>query len=144
MSEDCRAIMGFTFLIDGGAVSWSSKKQEIVSLSTTESKYMAVTHGMKEGLWLQSLLTKIFKPFTDTMMLFLDNQSAIALTRDHQYHTRTKHINVHYHFIHWVVENGSLHLVYCPTADMIADMLTKALPSLKVKHFAECLGLCVV
>ena len=144
MSEDCHAITGFTFLIDGGAVSWSSKKQEIVSLSTTESKYMAATHGMKEGLWLQSLLTEIFEPFTDTTMLFLDNQSAIVLTRDHQYHTCTKHIDVHYHFIHWVVENGSLCLVYCPTADMIADMLTKALPSPKVRHFAECLGLCMV
>ena len=78
------------------------------------------------------------------MTLFLDNQSAIALTRDHQYHTRTKHIDVHCHFIRWVVENRTLHLVYCPTADMLADMLTKALPSPKVKHFAECLGLRVV
>ena len=132
---------GFTFLIDGGAVSWSLKKQEIVSLSTMESEYVAAMHGMKEGLWLQSLLAEIFEPFTDATTLFSDNQSAIALTRDHQYHARTKHIDVHYHFICWVVENGSLCLVYCPTADMLADMLTKALPSLKVKHFAECLGL---
>ena len=73
--------------------------------------------------------------------MFSDNQSAIALTHDHQYHARTKHINVRYHFIHWVVENGALRLVYCPTADMVADALTKALPSPKVKHFAECLGL---
>ena len=144
MSEDRHVITGFAFLIDGGAVSWSSKKQEIVSLSTTESEYVAATHGMKEGLWLRSLLAKIFELFTDTTTLFSDNQSAIALTRDHQYHARTKHINVHYHFIRWVVENGSLRLVYCPTADMIADMLTKALPLPKVKHFAECLGLCVV
>ena len=144
MSEDRHVITGFAFLIDGGAVSWSSKKQEIVSLSTTESEYVAATHGMKEGLWLRSLLAKIFELFTDTMTLFSDNQSAIALTRDHQYHACTKHINVRYHFIRWVVENGSLRLVYCPTADMIADMLTKALPSPKVKHFAECLGLCAV
>ena len=144
MLEDRCAIMGFAFLIDGGAVSWSSKKQEIISLSTTESKYVAATHGMKEGLWLQSLLAEIFEPFKDAMMLFLDNQSAIALTRNHQYHARTKHIDVHCHFIRWVVENRTLHLVYCPTADMLADMLTKALPSLKVKHFAECLGLRMV
>ena len=132
---------GFTFLIDGGAVSWSLKKQEIVSLSTMESEYVAAMHGMKEGLWLRSLLAEIFEPFTDATTLFSDNQSAIALTRDHQYHARTKHIDVHYHFICWVVENGSLCLVYCPTADMLADMLTKALPSPKVKHFAGCLGL---
>ena len=141
MTEDRRAITGFTFLLDGGAVSWSLKKQEIVSLSTTESEYVAATHGMKEGLWLRSLLAEIFKPFKDMTMLFSDNQSAIALTRDHQYHAQTKHIDVCYHFIRWVVENRTLRLVYCPTADMLADTLTKALPLPKVKHFAECLGL---
>jgi transposase InsO family protein len=142
MSEDRRAITGYAFLIDGGAVSWSSKKQEIVSLSTTESEYIAATHGMKEALWLRNLLAEVFEPHRLTrQLLFSDNQSAIALTRDHQFHAHTKHIDVRYHFIRWVVENGALRLVYCPTADMVADVLTKALPSPKVKHFAECLGL---
>ena len=141
MSEDHRAITGYAYLIDSRAVSWSSKKQEIILLSTTESEYVAATHGIKEGMWLRSLLAEVFEPFTDATTLFSDNQSAIALTRDHQYHARTKHIDVRYHFIRWVVENGTLRLVYCPTADMLADTLTKALPSPKVKHFAECLGL---
>jgi hypothetical protein len=144
MSEDRRAITGYAFLIDGGAVSWSSKKQEIVSLSTTESEYIAATHGMKEALWLRNLLAEVFEPLGNTMMLFSDNQSAIALTHDHQFHAHTKHIDVCYHFIRWVVENGAIRLVYCPTADMLADALTKALPSPKVKHFAECLGLRMV
>ena len=76
--------------------------------------------------------------------LFSDNQSAIALTKDHQYYARTKHIDIRFHFIHWIVENSSLQLVYCPTNDMVADALTKALPSLKVKHFAKELGLVLV
>ena len=141
MNEDRRAISGYAFLIDGGAVSWSSKRQEIVSLSTTESEYVAVTHGMKEALWLRSLLSEVFEPITAPTTLFSDNQSAIALTRDHQYHARTKHIDVRYHFIRWVIEQGSLRLIYCPTDDMVADSLTKALPSAKVKHFAAGLGL---
>jgi hypothetical protein len=141
MAEDRRAITGYAFLIDGGAVSWSSKRQEIVSLSTTESEYVAATHGMKEGLWLKSLLSEVFGPFSHPITLFSDNQAAIALTRDHQYHARTKHIDVRYHWIRWVVEEGALRLVYCPTDDMVADALTKALPSPKVKHFAACLGL---
>lgn len=141
MSEDRRAISGYAFLIDGGAVSWSSKRQEIVSLSTTESEYVAATHGMKEALWLRSLLSEIFEPIKPPTTLFSDNQSAIALTRDHQYHSRTKHIDVRYHFIRWVIEQGSLRLIYCPTDDMVADTLTKALPSAKVKHFAAGLGL---
>ena len=74
--------------------------------------------------------------------LHSDSQSAIALTKDGSYHTRTKHIDIQYHFIHFIVDNGSLRLLYCPTEDMIADTLTKALPSVKVKHFTASLGLC--
>ena len=98
---------------------------------------------MKEGLWLKSLLSEVFGPFTHPITLFSDNQAAIALTHDHQYHARTKHIDVQYHWIRWVVEEGALRLVYCPTDNMVADALTKALPSPKVKHFATCLSLCV-
>jgi hypothetical protein len=97
MAEDRCTISGYAFLIDGGAVLWSSKRQEIVSLSTTESEYVAATHGMKEGLWLKSLLSEIFGTFSSPITLFSDNQAAIALTRDHQYHARTKHIDVRYH-----------------------------------------------
>ena len=141
MNEDRRAITGYAFLINGGAISWSSKQQEIVSLSTTESEYVTVTHGMKEALWLRSLLFEVFDLIKPPTTLFSDNQAAIALTQDHQYHARTKHINVCYHFIHWVIEQGSLQLIYCPTDDMVADALTKALPSVKVKHFTAGLGL---
>src|SRR5713226_1267836 len=141
MAEDRHAITGYAFLIDGGAVSWSSKQQEIVSLSMIESEYVATMHGMKEALWLRSLLSEAFGSLTAATPLFSDNQAAIALTRDHQYHARMKHIDVQYHFIRWVIEQGSLHLIYCPMDDMVADTLTKALPSAKVKHFAAGLGL---
>ena len=139
--EDRRAISGYAFLIDGGAVSWSSKKQEIISFLTTESEYVAATHAAKEALWLRSLIGELFAPFEEPTTLFSDNQSAIALTKDHQYHACTKHIDIHFHFIRWVVENRKICLIYCPTADMVADTLTKALPSPKVKHFAIELGL---
>jgi hypothetical protein len=141
MAEDWQAISGYAFLINGGAISWLSKCQEIVLLSTMESEYIAATHGMKEGLWLKSLLSEIFGTFSSPITLFSDNQAAIALTCNHQYHVRTKHINVHYHWICWVVEEGTLRLVYCPTNDMVTDALMKVLPSPKVKHFAACLGL---
>ncbi|THH07673.1 hypothetical protein EW146_g9242 [Bondarzewia mesenterica] len=84
MVEDCKAVSGYAFIIDGGAISWSSKKQEIVSLSTTESEYVAATHAMKEALWLCSLITEILAPLTNSTTLFSDNQSAIALMKDHQ------------------------------------------------------------
>ena len=73
--------------------------------------------------------------------LFGDNQSAITLTCDGSYHARTKHIDICYHFICFTVENGSIHFLYCPLNDMVADTLTKALLSIKAKHFAQELGL---
>ena len=139
--EDRRAITGYAFLIDGGAVSWNSKQQELIVLSTTEGKYVATTHAAKEALWLRSLISEVFGDNLDSTTLFSDNQSAIALSKDHQYHARTKHIDIRYHFIRWVIENGSIRLIYCPTDDMLADTLTKSLPSVKAKHFASELGL---
>jgi transposase InsO family protein len=141
MAEDRRAVSGYAFLVDGGAVSWASKKQEIVSLSTTESEYVAAAHSAKEALWLKSLVSQLFEPVTLPLDILCDNQSAIALAQDYQYHARSKHIDVRYHFLRWVVDNGTIRLTYCPTGDMVADVLTKALPSPKVKHFATRLGL---
>lgn len=141
MSEDRHAISGYAFIVDGGAVSWSSKRQDIISLSTTESEYVAAAHAAKEALWLHQLIAQIFGPTSGPITLFSDNQSAITLTHGHQYHPRTKHIDIRFHFLRWVVKNGQVQLIYCPTDDMVADTLTKALPSMKVKHFAAALGL---
>ena len=94
MAEDRHAITGYAFLINGGAISWSSKWQEIVSLSTTESNYVTVTHRMKEALWLHSLLSEVFGTIIAPTTLFSDNQAAIVLTCDHQYHSYTKHIDM--------------------------------------------------
>ena len=106
MAEDRKAISGYAFLVNGGAVSWSAKWQEIISLSTTESKYVAVVHAAKEALWLRSLISSLFGIDIPMTTLFSDNQSAIALTKEHQYHARTKHIDIRFHFLCWIVEEG--------------------------------------
>jgi hypothetical protein len=144
MAEDRRAMSGYAFIINGGAISWSAKRQEIVTLSTTESEYVGATHTAKEALWLRLLISQVFESVPLTTTVFLDNQLAIALAKDHQYHAWTKHINIQYHFICWVIEEDKIWLVYCPTEDMVADIFTKALPSPKVKHFARELGLAAV
>ena len=107
----------------------------IPTLSTTEAEYVAITHAAKEAIWLWSLILQLFQLDLETTTLFSDNKSAIELTKDHQYHPHTKHIDIHFHYIQYIVENGSIWLIYCPTDDMIADTLTKASPSTKVKHF---------
>jgi len=124
-------------MLHGGTISWSAKWQEIVSLSTMESNYIAVTHATKEGLWIRSLLSQLFLGKLNPTTLFSDNQSAVTLAKDHQHHARTKHIDIQFHFIHYVIKNSSIQLIYCPTHDMVTDMLTKALPSAKVKHFVS-------
>jgi hypothetical protein len=144
MMEDRKAILGYMFIINGGAVSWSTKKQEIISLSMTESEYVAATYAAKEALWLCSLISQLFGITLSATTLFSDNQSAIALMKEYQYHAHTKHSDVCYHFIHWIIEEGKICLIYCPTNEMVADTLTKALPSAKVKHFAGALGLILV
>ena len=115
MAEDRKVISGYTFLINGGAVSWSAKRQEIISLSTMESEYVAAVHAAKEALWLHSLISLIFSIDIPTTTLFSDNQSAIALMKEHQYHARTKHINVRFHFLCWIIEEGRLHRTMDPT-----------------------------
>ena len=99
MSEDRRAISGYTFMVNGGAVSWSTKQQELISLSTTESEYVAITHAAKEALWLRTMISQLFGVILPPTTLFSDNQLAITLTKEHQYHACTKHINIHFHFI---------------------------------------------
>ena len=97
--EHRRAISGFVFLVDGGAITWSSKKQELVTLSTTEAEYVAATHAAKEAIWIRRLIGEIFHPLSMLTTLFSDSKSAIALTQDGHYHAHTKHIDIRYHFI---------------------------------------------
>ena len=109
-----------------------------------ESEYIGTTHTVKEALWLYSLISQIFKSTLPTTTIFLDNQSTIALAKDHQYYAQTKYIDIRYHFIQWIIEEGKIQLIYCPTEGIIAYIFTKALPFAKVKHFANELGLVTV
>jgi hypothetical protein len=139
--EHRHAISRYIFLMNGGAVSWSSKKQNLVTLFTAKSKYVAATYTAKEALWLHQIIGEIFQPLEKPVTLYSDSQSAITLTEDGLYHTRMKHIDIWYHFIHFEVKNKSINLIYCPTDNMTVDILTKALPNIKAKHFARALRL---
>ena len=139
--EHRHTISAYIFMIDGGAVSWSSKKQELVTQSTAESEYIAAMYTTKEALWARQFVSKVFSPITQPLTLYCDSQSAITLTKEGLYHARMKHIDIRYHFIRYIIKEGLIQLIYCPTKDMTADTLTKALPSIKAKHFATALGL---
>jgi hypothetical protein len=139
--EHRHAISGFAFLIDGAAVSWASKKQEIITLSTAEAEYVAATHAAKECIWLRRLITNFFGPPKSPTLLHCDNQAALHLAHDDNYHARTKHIDIRFHFIRQTVQDHSITMRYCPTEDMTADILTKAIPKFKVALHSQNLGI---
>jgi hypothetical protein len=99
-------------------------------------------HASKEAKWLHKLLGELFPHLLRLpTSLYCDNQSAIKLAITDNYHSRTKHLDQHYHYIWDIVTQGAIKLVYCPSEDMVADPLTKALPKWKVVAHANALGL---
>jgi hypothetical protein len=118
------------FIMNGGAISWSSKRQQTVAASTTEAEYMAAAHTVKEALWLRKLLYD-FKLDAGTILIRADNQSAIKLLKNPISSVRSKHIDVIYHFARERVARKEVAFQYVRTEHMIADALTKALPEAK-------------
>jgi len=141
LQEHRCAISGYMFLIDGGAVSWMLCKQELVTLSTAEAEYIAAMHATKECIWLRCLIGKLFPLLLTRMTLHCDNQATLTLAVDDNYHARMKHIDIRYHFIRQCIMWKVIDLVYCPTNDMTADILTKALLQWKVICHGLGLGL---
>jgi len=124
------SVGGSVFLLNGGAVSWSSKKQTSVALSSTEAEYMSITQAAKEVVWLRVLLEELraIEHIRRISQLHSDNQGALALARNPDYHARTYDIDIQYHFIRELGMAEKVYLVFCLSSDMITDIMTKALP----------------
>jgi hypothetical protein len=131
-TDNRKSTAGYTFLINETTISWSSKRQNTVALSSAEAEYLGCTQAVKEALWLKHFFNDINEPQTLPILIHCDNQSAIALTENPKFHARTKHIEIRHHFIREHVEKSEVKIQYCPTEKMVADVLTKALP--KAKH----------
>lgn len=138
-------ISGYIFLVGGGTISWSSCKQLIIALSSTEAKYIAASNSCQELLWLRAFISEITSPIIHLLMLYCNNQSAIAsaitIASSGLIHTRTKHIDIQYHFIHKVTDSKLVNLTYCSTNEMAANILTKALPCQKIQALSKLIGL---
>ncbi|MCO5566777.1 hypothetical protein L7F22_020457 [Adiantum nelumboides] len=129
-----RSTSGYVFTMAGGAVSWRSRLQVCVTQSTTEAEYVAASEACKEAIWLGRLVTDLGIK-EETPMLHCDSQSAIQLAHTAVYHSKTKHVDVKYHFIREMVEDKQVQLVKVHTTDNPADLLTKGLPG---ESFAHC------
>lgn len=122
-----RSTTGWVFMLGGGAMSWGSKLQPTVALSSSEAEYMAASAAVQEALRLRSLLSSLGMEQHGAIKIYEDNQGCIALSENPVMHRRTKHIDIRYHFIRERVESGEVKLVYVPTEQQLADLLTKPL-----------------
>ncbi|KAE8690148.1 hypothetical protein F3Y22_tig00110925pilonHSYRG00035 [Hibiscus syriacus] len=133
-----RSTTGYVYTLGGTAVSWVSQLQKIVALSTTEAEYVSVTKASKEMVWLQSFLEELGKK-QENNVLYCDSQSAIHLAKNPSFHSRTKHIQLRYHFIR--LEDVILKLEKISRAQNPADMLTKTVTTDKLKLCSASVGM---
>jgi transposase InsO family protein len=124
---DRKSISGSLFTLAGSPISYQAKKQTTVAHSTVESEYAAMAHAAKEMIWLQYLLRDLGMSKYAPTTLFCDNQGAISLAKNPTHHAKTKHVDVQLHFIRDHIEKGTINVEYCPTEDMLADLMTKGL-----------------
>jgi len=134
--ETRKSTGGYVFTLNGGPISWSSKRQSTVALSSTEAEYMAMTQAAKEAAWLRLLLTNlgIYKG-QETIPIHVDNRSAIAMGINPEFHQRTKHIDIQYHYVRQEIEAKRISTPYIETSRMLADGLTKPLAPPKFAIF---------
>jgi hypothetical protein len=123
------------FSFGSGAINWSNKKQPTVALSSTEAEYRGATIVACEVVWLLKLLSDLGWSVDALVVIYCDNISSILLANNPVYHARTKHIEVHYHFIRKKILAKEIDLIYVNTKDQIADIFTKALGTNKLKKF---------
>ena len=127
------------FNLFGGAVSWISKKQSIVALSTTEAEYMAATHASKEAIWLERLCSNMGL-VQGSIRIDCDSQSEIFMAKNLAYHSKTKHIDVQYHFMRDMIEDKKVLLVKVVNLKNIVDALKKSVSSEKFFWCRETIG----
>jgi hypothetical protein len=125
--ETRRSTTGYVFKMAGGSVSWGSKLQQSVALSSAESEYMAASVATQEALYLRRLLGDLGVEQRGPTVIWEDNQGCVALAKNPVHHQRTKHIDIRYHFVRECVASNEIDLVWIPTQDQQADLLTKAL-----------------
>ena len=132
------------FNVSNKAISLSSNQQPTIALSTCNAKYVGQTQARKKAIWLRNLLDQIYREGQSdpqTVIIYGDNQGAIALAKNPQYHARTKHIAAQNHWIWEQLVDGEIVLKYIPTKDQVADDLIKLLPKDRFITFRKVLKL---
>lgn len=143
-----RSTTGYMFQAQGGAISWATRSQPTIALSSTEAEFMSMVAAIQEALWLKRFESEIFLDAPKTIILYCDNQGALHLAKNKNYHSRTKHIDVRKYFIQENLHHENnpandikMKLLYKPTNEMAADIMTKAVNHIKLNKFIPQFGL---
>ncbi|KAJ0802818.1 putative RNA-directed DNA polymerase [Helianthus annuus] len=138
--EDRKSISAYVFSIGSSVVSWSSKKQQVVALSSTEAEYISATGAACQAVWMRQLLSELGYKQEEATEIYCDNESAIFMSKNAAFHSRSKHIDIKFHYIKSMVDSKQIKLKPCKTEDQIADLLTKPLGPDQFSYFREALG----
>lgn len=138
--HDRKSNSGFVFMLNGGVVSWCSKKQNCVALSSTEAEVIALAEATKEVIWIKQLLFEIGQEINIPITIYEDNQSCRHMILNGNASNRTKHIDVRCHFVKDHIKEGLINCLYCSSGEMIADILTKPLQRIKFEKFRSLMG----
>ena len=141
--DDYRSQSGFVFMLNGGAVSWKSSKQDTVADSTTEAEYIAASEAAKEAVWMKKFIAElgIMPSASRPLDLYCDNSGAIAQAKEPRAHQKSKHILRRYHLICEIVDRGDVKICKVHTDSNIADPLTKPLPRPKHEAHIRAMGM---
>jgi hypothetical protein len=143
-TSDRKSTSGYIFQLGNTTISWGSKKQASVALSTCEAEYIALSLAIQEGKWIENLFNELLSSINMEpckLKIFEDNQSCIKMSKNPVDHGRAKHIDIKYHYIRDEIKQGNVQVIYKQTDDMVADIMTKGLPGPKHIKFTEALGI---
>ena len=143
-TNDKKSTSGLIFFLGSNPISWCSQKQKVVALSSYEAEYIAACAAACQGVWLGRLLEDLLKTEVKKVVLKIDNQSAIALSKNSVHHERSKHIDTRFHYIRDCVESGMIEIQHVCTEDQHADILTKSLARMKFLEMRERIGVRII
>ena len=136
-----KSYLDYFFQFGSEVVSWPSKKQPIVTLSSAEAEYVAATGAACQAIWMRRMLKELNYEQEEATKIYCDNNSAIALSKNPVFHKRSKHIDTRYHFIRELISNGEIYLEHCKSNDQYADIFTKPLGKKSFEHKIDNLGI---
>ncbi len=140
-ANDRRSVSGFVFMMFGGAVSWKSQRQHTIALSTVEAEYIALSSASTEAQWWRPLLSDLGVDMKEPTVVRSDSAGAIALSKNPQHHSRTKHIDIRHHHIRQLQEENVLKVVHIAGEVNPADVFTKALERVKHERAVAAIGI---